>query len=83
MLPLMTIGLSIYLCLLFGYIRRLKYIVNEIWLDPSGKEVKIIYRNMRYRKFRDEAFEDIILINSLTTPNTEDRVKLKGIIFLF
>ncbi len=78
MLPLMSIGLSIYLCLFFGYLRRIKNIVNEIWLDPTGKEVKIVYRNMRYRKFRDEAFEDIILVNSLITPRTEDRITLKG-----
>ena len=77
----MSITLCVYTCYLFGFMRRMKNVVNEIWLDNSGKEIKISYKNMRYRKFRDQAFEDILLVNSMITPNVQDKIKLKGKLF--
>lgn len=80
MLPLMSITFFIYSCYLFGFMRRLKNVVNEIWLDNSGKEIKIIYRNMRYRKFRENETEDIMLVNSMISPRVDNKIPLRGLI---
>jgi hypothetical protein len=60
-------------------LRSYQRIVEEIWLDKSGSEAKIIFRNPKYRKFRGRATQEILITTSLITPTDVDPIALKGI----
>lgn len=78
MLPIMTFSFSFYLVAFLRYVSSLQKIVEEIWLDRSGTEVKIIYRNRRYRKFRGNVGIEILLNESLVSPDEDEYKFLKG-----
>ena len=78
MLPIMTISFCIYLVQFLRYISSFQKIVEEIWLDRTGTEVKVIYRNRRYRKMRGNLGTEILLNDSLVSPNEDEYKFLKG-----
>jgi hypothetical protein len=68
MLPLMVFSVS-FLCLDFlRFMKSLQNIVEEIWLDKSGNEVRIIYRNRSYRQFRGAQTEEKLLNSAMISP---------------
>jgi len=60
------------------YISSLQKIVDEIWLDRTGTEIRVSYRNKRYRKFRGNSGAEILLIDSLVSPDESEYKFLKG-----
>jgi hypothetical protein len=48
--------------------RSLQNVVEEIWLDKSGSEVRMVYRNRSYRRFRGAQTEEKILNSALISP---------------
>jgi hypothetical protein len=57
--------------------------VNEIWLDKSGSELRVLYRNVGYRTFRAKATHDLLITTTLVTPE-QDRHLMKGnILFIY
>lgn len=81
MLPIMTFSLFFYIIGFLRYISSLQKIVDEIWLDRTGTEIKVSYRNKRYRKFRGNSGEEIFLNDSLISPDQNEYIFLKGIYF--
>jgi len=78
MLPIMTFSLCFYVVGFLKYISSLQKIVEEIWLDRSGTEIKVSYRNKRYRKFRGNSGAEILLNDSLIWPDENEYKFLKG-----
>ena len=78
MLPIMTFSFCFYCVAFLRYVSSLQKIVEEIWLDRTGTEVKVIYRNRRYRKLRGNVGTEILLNDSLVSPNEEEYKLLKG-----
>lgn len=76
MLPVMVFSLC-YLSVSFViYLKSLRKVADEIWLDKSLNEVRIVYRNKGYRKFRGVGSEEILLTQALITPTD---IYLKGV----
>ncbi len=48
--------------------RSLQNVVEQIWLDKSGSEVRVVYRNRSYRRFRGAETEEKILNSALVSP---------------
>jgi len=65
------------------YISSLQKIVEEIWLDRTGTEIKVSYRNKRYRKFRGNTGAEILLNDSLVSPDENEYKFLKGNIKIY
>lgn len=61
MLPIMVFSFGYYFMAFINFLSSLQNIVEEIWLDKSGTEVRILYRNKAYRKFRGVQTEEKIL----------------------
>ena len=80
MLPIMTFSFCFYIVGFLKYVSSLQKIVEEIWLDRTGTEIKIVYRNRRYRKFRGNVGSEILLNDSMVSPNEDEYKFLKGII---
>lgn len=78
MLPIMSFSLAFYLVGFLRYISSLQKIVEEIWLDRTGTEIKVYYRNRRYRKFRGNSPIEIFLNDSLVSPDENEYKFLKG-----
>jgi hypothetical protein len=78
MLPIMTFSLCFYIISFLRYVSSLQKIVEEIWLDRTGTEIKVIYRNRRYRKMRGNLGIEILLNDSLISPNEDEYKFLKG-----
>jgi hypothetical protein len=78
MLPIMTFSLCFYVIGFIRYISSLQKIVEEIWLDRTGAEIKVSYRNKRYRKFRGNSGAEILLNDSLVSPDENEYKFLKG-----
>jgi hypothetical protein len=78
-LPVMVFSLFYFLISFLRQLKTYQRIVDEIWLDKSGSEAKIIFRNPKYRKFRGRATQEIMITTSLVTPNDIDLNILKGI----
>lgn len=68
MLPIMSFTLAYYFIVFFNFLRSLQNVVEEIWLDKSGNEIKIVYRNKSYRKFRGVPFEEKLINQAMVTP---------------
>ncbi len=68
MLPIMAFTLSYYFLAFLNFLRGMQNVVEEIWLDKSGSEIRIVYRNKSYRKFRGVPFEEKLLNNAMVTP---------------
>jgi hypothetical protein len=69
MLPIMVFSLS-FTCLgLLKFMRSLQNVVEQIWLDKSGNEIRILYRNRSYRRFRGAETEEKILNSALISPS--------------
>ena len=79
MLPVMVFSLFYYLISFLRQLKTYQRIVDEIWLDKSGSEAKIIFRNPKYSKFRGRATQEIMITTSLITPTDIDPIALKGI----
>jgi hypothetical protein len=71
MLPIMSFSLLFVFVSFFNYIKSLQKIVEEIYLDKSGNEVLIIYRNRRYRKFRGSKSEEVFINSALMDPDPD------------
>ena len=78
MLPIMAFSLCFYMVGFLRYISSLQKIVDEIWLDRTGTEIRVSYRNKRYRKFRGNSGAEILLIDSLVSPDESEYKFLKG-----
>ncbi len=66
---------------IISFLKQLKTyqrIVDEIWLDKSGSEAKIIFRNPKYRKLRGRPTQEIFITTALITPTDIDPLALKG-----
>ena len=77
MLPIMIFSL-IYR--FFAYLRSLKSftrIIEEIWLDRSGIEIKVRFRNGIFRKIRNRR-EEQSLFNSVMQNPSDNLLPLKG-----
>jgi len=83
MLPIMTFSLCFYLVGFLRYVSSLQKIVEEIWLDRTGTEIKVSYRNKRYRKFRGNSGSEILLNDSLIWPDENEYKFLKGKFIIF
>ncbi len=70
MLPIMVLSFCYYSFSYLGFLRSFQRTVDEIWLDRSGTEVRLVYRNKKYRKFRGNNTEEKILCSGLVTPMT-------------
>jgi len=70
MLPIMVFSFCFYSFAFISFLRCLQKVVSEIWLDKSGSEVRIVYRNRGYRKFRGVHSEVKILNSSLITKDS-------------
>ena len=79
MLPVMAFSLLYFIISFLRQLRTYQRIIDEIWLDKSGSEAKIIFRNPSYRKLRGRATQEIFITTSLTTPTDVDPIALKGI----
>ncbi len=82
MLPIMTFTLAYYFLAFFNYLRTLQNIVEEIWLDKSGNEIRIVFRNKTYRKFRGVPFEEKYINQAMVTPSGVNRKIESTILFL-
>jgi hypothetical protein len=78
MLPIMVFSLCFCSFSFLGFLRSLQNSVEEIWLDKSGGEIKVVYRNRGYRKFRGAQQEEKLINTVLTTPKVKME-SLKGI----
>lgn len=68
MLPIMAFSLSYYIFAFINYIKTFHKIIDELWLDRSGNEVRIVFRNRVYRKFRNNNGEEIMCNSALISP---------------
>lgn len=75
MLPVMSITFIGSFISLFKYVSSFHKIIDEIWLDRSGTEVRIVYRNRGYKKFRRNNSEEVIISSSLVSPVVEEEYK--------
>jgi len=82
MLPIMTFTLAYYFLAFFNHLRKLQNIVEEIWLDKSGNEIRIVFRNKNYRKFRGIPFEEKYINQAMVTPSGINR-KIESIIYFY
>jgi hypothetical protein len=73
----MTFGLIFFLGKLFMKLKSYQQIVDEIWLDKSGSEIKVIFRNARYRALRGRSTSDMLVTSTLINPDY-DKQLLKG-----
>jgi hypothetical protein len=71
MLPIMVFSLIFTTISYIRHLRNLQNILQEIWLDKLGNEVRIVYRNKGYRKLRGVKSEDRYLNSSLVDPDIE------------
>jgi hypothetical protein len=76
-LPTMAFGLCYLLMSFFKKLRSYQQIVDEIWLDKSGSEIRVIYRNKKYRVFRGKPTYEMLITTTLLTPD-EDKQLMKG-----
>jgi hypothetical protein len=61
--------------------RHLQRVVDEIWLDKSGNEIRIVYRNRKYRKLRNVETEEKLINQAMLTPG--DLSKTQKSLFKF
>jgi hypothetical protein len=78
MLPVMAFSLIYFIISFLRQMKTYQRIVDEIWLDKSGSEAKIIFRNPKYRKLRGRPTQEILITTSLMTPTDVDPIALKG-----
>ncbi len=53
------------------FLRSLQNLVEEIWLDKSGCETRVMYRNKAYRKFRGIETEEKYINTYLISPKSK------------
>ncbi len=68
MLPVMVFSFIITSFNYLKFMRDLQNTVEEIWLDKSGMEVRIVYRNKGYRQLRGVQSEEKMINSSLVSP---------------
>lgn len=76
MLPIMVLSYVYYIFALLNFLRSLQKIVDEIWLDKTGSEIRVVYRNRSYRKFRGVTGEEIIMNSSLVSPSEHNLLSI-------
>jgi hypothetical protein len=79
MLPVMAFSLFYFIISFLRQLKTYQRLVDEIWLDKSGSEAKIIFRNPSYRKLRGRSTQEIFITTSLISPVDVDPIELKGI----
>ena len=79
MLPIMAFTTIFYIIKLFNYIKNFQKIIEEIYLDNSGNEIIVIYRNRKYRAMRGTKQEEVIITSALINPDPYKYPILKGI----
>lgn len=67
-LPVSAFSLLFLLMKYFQRIKQRKNIIEEIWLDKSGLEIRVVYSNRQYRSLRDTTSEISFPIEYLRTP---------------
>jgi len=77
MLPVMVFSLIFCSFSYLNFLRSLQNLIDEIWLDKSGAEVRLVYRNKGYRKFRGAQSEEKLINAALISPNSK-KESLKG-----
>ena len=74
----MTFAFCFNLLFAAGFFRKTKFIVNEIWLDPSGLEIKIVFRRRILDYIRQNYPVKVVYNRYLVTKNIES-LFLKGL----
>lgn len=77
MLPVMSFSLIYVVLSYLIFLRNSQHIIDEIWLDKAGQEVRLVYRNKAHRESRGKTEDEIIVASSLTIPPVEEST-LKG-----
>jgi hypothetical protein len=68
MLPIMVFSLFFMSFNFLRFLKSLQNVVDEIWLDKSGNEVRMLYRNKSYRQFRGAITEEKFINSALVSP---------------
>lgn len=72
MLPIMVFSLCFTSFNYLRFLKSLQNVIEEIWLDKSGSEVRILYRNKYYRQFRGAISEEKVLTSALISPGVKN-----------
>lgn len=76
----MAFSLVYYIGLYINFLKTLKKTVDEIYLDKSGNEINVIYRNRGKRLLHEQKEEEILINSALINPDPILYPFLKGII---